>query len=81
MAHLTACDERQLRDHPLCRYCAEWGIVTRATTCDHRDGTFISLCERCKVDTARMIALYGYRLDIGLDGYPLDRNHPANRRR
>jgi hypothetical protein len=28
-----------------------------------------------------MIAEHGYRLDIGLDGYPLDRNHPANRRR
>jgi hypothetical protein len=23
--------------------------------------------------------LYGYRRDIGLDGYPLDPNHPANR--
>ena len=69
--------ERQLREHPLCRYCAEWGIVTRATTYDHRAEGLVSLCERCKVDTAAMIAKHGYRLDIGLDGYPLDPRHPA----
>jgi len=29
----------------------------------------------------RQIELHGYRLDIGLDGLPLDPNHPFNRAR
>jgi hypothetical protein len=73
--------ERQLRDRPLCAYCLERCIVTRATICDYRDGGLVSLCANCAAVTAEMIVKYGYRLDIGLDGWPLDRNHPANRRR
>jgi hypothetical protein len=63
--------ERQLAARPLCQYCAARGIVSRATTCDHRDG-LVSLCEEC--DT--IIARWGYLIDIGLDGWPLDKNHP-----
>jgi hypothetical protein len=31
--------------------------------------------------TKRRIELRGYRIDIGLDGYPTDPNHPFNRAR
>src|SRR5215471_7704986 len=71
--------ERQLREHPLCRYCSQWGIVTRAVACDRGDDgrTLVSLCLNCHTATKRHVELYGYRLDIGLDGYPCDRRHPA----
>jgi hypothetical protein len=77
--------EYQLRDRPLCASCAEWGIVTRAKVCVVADGHYkhsavVSLCEKCAMATARSIAKYGYRPDIGLDGYPLDPRHPANAR-
>jgi hypothetical protein len=69
--------ERQLAAHPLCQYCLERLIITRATTCDHRDGALVSLCEECDTVTARMLAMRGYRTDIGLHGWPLDRKHPV----
>jgi hypothetical protein len=69
--------ERQLAARPLCQYCAERSIVTVATTCDHRDGSLISLCEEC--DT--IVSRWTYRLDIGLDGWPLDKNHPVYKQR
>ncbi len=48
----------QLQEHPLCKYCAETGIVKPATICDHVEphhgdvykfwsGPFQSLCKRC----------------------------------
>jgi hypothetical protein len=69
--------ECQLGAHPLCAYCAELGIVARATTCDHRDGQLISLCEECDEVTSR----WSFRIDIGLDGWPLDKNHPVYKQR
>jgi 5-methylcytosine-specific restriction enzyme A len=82
----------QLLEHPLCKYCAERGIVTPATICDHVEphrgdinrfwcGPFQSLCEACHRSAKRWVELRGYRPDIGLDGWPLDPNHPANRGR
>ena len=73
----------QLQDHPLCQYCLERAIITRATLCvdaggHHRD-KIVSLCRDCAASTARAIAEHGFRLDVGLDGWPLDPSHPANR--
>jgi hypothetical protein len=40
-----------------------------------------SLCEACHNSTKKQIEVRGYRIDIGLDGYPTDPNHPFNRAR
>ena len=80
----------QLLEHPLCAYCAERGIVQPATICDHVEphrgdinkfwlGKLQSLCKTCHDGAKREIELHGYRRDIGLDGYPLDPNHPVYR--
>jgi 5-methylcytosine-specific restriction endonuclease McrA len=82
----------QLREHPLCKFCLEVGRVAPATVVDHIvphrgdwtafcTGKLQSLCERCHKATKRQIELRGYRSDVGLDGWPLDPNHPANRAR
>ena len=67
------------------------GIVTAANVVDvtpHRGdwnafvtGELQSLCEPCHKSTKRQIELWGYRNDIGIDGYPTDPNHPFNRGR
>ena len=78
----------QLLEHPLCAYCAERGIVQLANICDHVEphhgdinkfwlGKLQSLCKPCHDGAKREIELHGYRRDIGLDGYPLDPNHPC----
>jgi 5-methylcytosine-specific restriction enzyme A len=80
----------QLRQHPLCKFCLSHGIVTAANVVDHVTphrgdwnafvtGELQSLCEPCHNSAKRQIELRGYRDDIGLDGYPLDPNHPFNR--
>jgi hypothetical protein len=58
-------------------------IVTPATICDHIEphkgdvtkfwtGKLQSLCLDCHLVTKRQIEGYGYRLDTGFDGWPLD---------
>jgi 5-methylcytosine-specific restriction endonuclease McrA len=80
----------QLQEHPLCKFCLERGRVTSANVVDHVvphrgdwtlfcAGELQSLCKECHDATKRQIELHGYRLDIGLDGLPLDKNHPFNR--
>jgi len=70
----------------------ERGIVTPAEICDHIEphrgdvnkfwlGPFMSLCKRCHDSTKRMVETRGFRPDIGLDGWPLDPNHPVYRTR
>src|SRR6516225_5769222 len=60
----------QLLNHPLCKYCAERGIVTPATICDHVEphhgnvnnfwlGPFQSLCKQCHDSTKRFIETSG----------------------
>ena len=57
--------KHQLLQHPLCKYCAERGIVTPATICDHVEphhgdvnkfwlGPFQSLCKRYHDSTKRL---------------------------
>ena len=80
----------QLQLHPLCKYCAELGRVTPATIVDHIEphkgdvnkfwlGKLQSLCDSCHKSTKAFLELNGYRLDIGLDGWPLDPRHPVYR--
>jgi 5-methylcytosine-specific restriction endonuclease McrA len=80
----------QLMQHPLCKFCLERGIVTRANVVDHVvphkgdwtdfiTGELQSLCEPCHNSAKRQIELRGYSCDVGIDGYPIDPNHPFNR--
>ncbi|WP_208821389.1 HNH endonuclease [Bradyrhizobium neotropicale] len=82
----------QLREHPLCKFCLERGVITKATVADHVQphkgdwnkfclGELQSLCTDCHNSSKRYVELRGYRMDIGDDGWPLDPNHPANRHR
>jgi 5-methylcytosine-specific restriction endonuclease McrA len=82
----------QLREHPLCAFCLERGRVTAANVVDHVEphhgdwtkfctSKLQSLCEPCHNSAKRQIELRGYCIDIGLDGYPIDPNHPFNRTR
>jgi 5-methylcytosine-specific restriction enzyme A len=68
----------QLLEHPLCKYCAERGIVEPATICDHVEphrgdvnkfwlGPFQSLCKSCHNSTKRFVEARGFRPDIDLD--------------
>jgi 5-methylcytosine-specific restriction protein A len=81
----------QLQEHPLCQYCLEGrGTVTPATVVDHVTphkgdinefwcGKLQSLCDSCHKSAKHFEEVRGYRPDIGLDGYPLDPNHPVYR--
>jgi 5-methylcytosine-specific restriction enzyme A len=82
----------QLLAEPLCRLCAQRGIVTPADVVDHvipHGGNvnnfwlnpLQSLCKSCHDAGKRFEDLHGYQRDIGLDGMPIDPRHPANQRR
>jgi 5-methylcytosine-specific restriction protein A len=82
----------QLGTHPLCAFCLAKGLVVPATICDHVEphkgdlnkfwlGKLQSLCKDCHDSGKRFVEQRGYRPDVGLDGYPLDPNHPFNRAR
>jgi 5-methylcytosine-specific restriction enzyme A len=90
-AHWQRRRGHQLREHPLCRFCLEGrGQVEPATIADHIEphhgdrnkfftGELQSLCERCHKSRKRFIEINGYDPIVGLDGWPLDKLHPANR--
>ena len=70
--------KHQLLQHPLCKYCAERGIVTHHGNVNRFWlGPFQSLCKSCHDSTKRFVELRGFRPDIGLDGWPLDPRHPV----
>jgi 5-methylcytosine-specific restriction endonuclease McrA len=81
----------QLKQHPLCKFCLERGVVTPATVADHIErhngdwNKFVlnelqSLCADCHNSSKRYVELRGYRTDVGDDGWPIDPRHPANRK-
>jgi 5-methylcytosine-specific restriction endonuclease McrA len=80
----------QLQAEPLCRYCLDLGRTTPATIADHVvphhgderlfwEGPLQSLCYHCHNSVKKVEESRGYRLDVGVDGVPLDPRHPANR--
>lgn len=82
----------QLMAHPLCRYCADGGAVTRATVVDHIEphrgnwnlfvlGDLQSLCADCHNSRKRVIEGRGHDILVDDDGWPTDPRHPANRGR
>lgn len=80
----------QLQAEPLCRMCMADGRITAATVCDHvaphkgdRDrffsGPFQSLCKPCHDSAKQSEERRGYSGQVGIDGWPVDDRHPANR--
>jgi 5-methylcytosine-specific restriction protein A len=81
----------QLSQEPLCRFCAKQGRVEPASVVDHIkphrgdrklffDGFNLqSLCKPCHDSIKQAEEHRGYSNEIGLDGRPVDPNHPANR--
>ena len=76
-ARWRAIAKAQLREEPLCRYCAKIGRVTPATVCDHVvdhkgdaelfwNGERQALCATCHNNAKRT-----GRVAVGLDGWPV----------
>jgi 5-methylcytosine-specific restriction enzyme A len=89
--------KHQLRVEPLCQICLQQGHVSPATVADHIEphngdwnsfllGALQSLCRDCHArkwaaDAKGGKPEIGYSRDIGVDGWPIDPRHPANRGR
>lgn len=82
----------QLRSHPLCIMCQRAGRVTAATVADHVTphhgdqnsfwfGALQSLCASHHSGSKAEQERHGYSREIGPDGWPLDKRHPANQSR
>jgi 5-methylcytosine-specific restriction enzyme A len=82
----------QLGAEPLCRFCADGGIVRPATVVDHVEphkgdwnlfvlGELQSLCDDCHNSRKKIIEARGYDIAVDEDGWPTDPRHPANRPR
>jgi 5-methylcytosine-specific restriction endonuclease McrA len=81
-----------LREHPLCRMCLGQGKVTEATVVDHiiphrGDQTLFwdranwqPLCKPNHDSAKQAEEANGFSSEVGLDGWPLDQKHPANRK-
>jgi 5-methylcytosine-specific restriction endonuclease McrA len=80
-----------LTRYPHCLFCARAGRRTLATVVDHirphrgdqrlfwAGNNLQALCKPCHDSTKKHVEAHGYSPDIGLDGLPLDPQHPANR--
>ena len=84
--------KHQLAIEPLCRFCQQLGKVEPATVVDHvvphrgdvnafMLGALQSLCKPCHDRFKQYQEHRGYMPGAGLDGMPLDPNHPAYQRR
>jgi hypothetical protein len=83
----------QLRQHPLCALCLQRLLVVPATVVDHVEphqgdrhkfefGKLQSLCALCHDSVKHTIESRGYSIEIGLDGWPIDKlHHPAYARK
>lgn len=79
--------KHQLRKEPLCRYCADRGLVKSAGVVDHikphrgdevlffDEGNLQSLCKSCHDGTAQVKDNAGYVRGCDASGLPLDPNH------
>jgi hypothetical protein len=87
----TMRSKQQIHDHPLCAKCLERGRVTAAEVADHiiphKDdyelfwfGSLQSLCHPCHNITKKQEEIHGYSREIGVNGWPIDPLHPANKR-
>jgi 5-methylcytosine-specific restriction endonuclease McrA len=79
-----------LAEQPLCALCARQGRDTAATVVDHvrehrgdydlfwDPANWQSLCASCHSGIKRLQERRGYSPAAGVDGMPLDANHPWN---
>jgi 5-methylcytosine-specific restriction protein A len=84
---------QQLFDQPLCEFCMAKGIVKQADVADHIEphrgdldkffnGKLQSLCATpCHAITKQRMEAGGYSCEADEFGWPIDPNHPANRKR
>jgi len=80
-----------LREHPLCVRCMAKGLTVPATVVNHikphkGDLTLFfdrknmeAVCKRCHDGAIQQIERIGFSTCIGVDGWPTDAKHPANR--
>lgn len=75
---------------PLCERCSAKGYVELASVADHIKphkgneemffyGELQSLCKLCHDGYKQQVEVRGYSADVGLDGWPIDTNHPTNK--
>jgi 5-methylcytosine-specific restriction protein A len=81
-----------LRQHPLCVMCMGKGMVVAATVVDHiiphrgdqklfwDISNWQSLCKPHHDSAKQAEDLRGYSAEVGVDGWPLDPKHPANKK-
>ena len=79
----------QLIREPLCRYCAQMGVITPATVADHVEphrgdeekfwtGELQSLCAICHSGAKQSEEATGRKRGSDVNGVPLDPEHPWN---
>ncbi len=85
--------EQQLLKQPLCQYCLRRGDYITATVVNHIKphkgdwDLFVdvdnheSLCKSCHDSEAQTKEIHGYEKRVGLDGWPVDDDHPINKGR
>ena len=78
----------KLRRNPLCAWCLEMGKTVAATDVHHikplrdrpdlklSDANTVALCKGCHDGPAQHEEKTGHRRGCGVDGMPLDANHP-----
>jgi 5-methylcytosine-specific restriction enzyme A len=91
-AHWKHRRRKQLQNHPLCCMCLAIGRTELATVVDHIvphrgdkhlfvNGAVQSLCKRHHDSSKKQIEALGYHKAIGVDGWPLDPNHPFHKQK
>ena len=82
----------QLSKHPLCDMCKQQGKIISATVCDHiiphhndlnlfyDSNNLQSLCATCH-GVKKFTEIHGYSPACGIDGQPLDVNHPWHQKK
>ena len=81
----------QLLKHPLCKYCADLGIINKANIVDHikpHEGNealmfdadnLQSLCKQCHDKVKATIERKGYLIGCDVSGIPADNNSHWNK--
>ena len=79
-----------LAKNPLCVYCNDFGRVTEANVVDHKtphrmdyelfwnQENWQSLCTEHHQSSKQQEEHRGYTAEAGKDGWPIDKDHPAN---
>ncbi len=82
----------RLAKQPLCEQCLKLGIEKGAKVADHikphrgnwelfiDDENLQSLCWSCHNSNKQMIDIHGYSQACDVNGFPLDKEHPFNKR-